>query len=77
MRVKIKFEDLKIGQHLWALSNKKLLMVAKLDYEGYDVCGPWECGIPKDECEIIELVKFPKKHRKTKLYFLIEKENDL
>jgi len=65
----MKFEDLKIGQHLWGMYSGKLLMVAKFDDKGYDVCGAWECVIGKDECEIIELVDVPKGYEKTKLYY--------
>ena len=50
----MKFEDVKIGQHLWVLTNNELLMVAKFDNDGYEVCGAWECGISKNDCEIIE-----------------------
>ena len=63
------FEDLKIGQHLWVLANNELLMVAKFDNDGYEACGDWECGISKDECEIIELVNVPKGYENTKMYY--------
>ena len=66
----MKFEDIKIGQHLWVLLDGELLMVAKFDCHGYDVCGGWECGVSKDECEIIELVNVPKGHENTKMYYL-------
>jgi len=65
----MKFEDLKIGQHLWVLSNDELLMVAKFDEDGYEVCGAWECGIGKNECEIIELINAPKGYEGTKMYY--------
>ena len=65
----MKFEDLKIGQHLWVMSNNKLLMVAKFDNDGYEVCGDWECGIGKDYCEIIELVNVPNGYEETKMYY--------
>ena len=64
------FEDLKIGQHLWVMSNNKLLLVAKFDEHKYQVCGDWEGGIDKKECKIIELIKFPKGYENTKLYYL-------
>ncbi len=64
-----KFKDLKIGQHLWVLSSGKLLMVAKFDEKGYEVCGAWECGISKNECKIIEIVDTPKGYEKTKMYY--------
>jgi hypothetical protein len=63
------FEDLKIGQHLWVLVNGELLMVAKFDDDGYEVCGAWECGIPSHECEIIELVTVPKGYETAKMYY--------
>ena len=65
----MKFEDLKIGQHLWVVAKNKLLMVAKFNEHGYDVCGAWECGIGKKDCEIIELVNVPKGHENTKMYY--------
>lgn len=65
----MKFEDLKIGQHLWVICSGELLMVAKFNDKRYEVCGAWECGIGKDECEIIELVDIPKGYEKTKLYY--------
>ena len=65
----IKFEDLKIGQHLWVLLGNELVMVAKFDEYGYEVCGAWECGISKNDCEIIKLVPFPKGYENTKLYY--------
>lgn len=65
----VKFEDLPIGQHLWVLVDKKLLMVAKFDDKKYQVCGAWECGITPQECKIIELVAPPKGHENTKMYY--------
>lgn len=65
----MKFEDLKIGQHLWVLSDNKLLMVAKFDKSGYEVCGAWECGIDKNDCKIIELVDAPKGYEEIKMYY--------
>ena len=65
----MKFEDLKIGQHLWVLVEGKLLMVAKFDSYGFQVCGAWECGISPNECKIVKLVNVPKSHKKTELYY--------
>lgn len=64
-----RFEDLKIGQHLWILSHEELMVVAKFDDNGYEVCGPWECGIGKDDCQIIQLIEIPKGYEKTSLYY--------
>ena len=64
----IRFEDLKIGQHLWVLSDKTLLMVAKQDNIRYEVCGPWECGINPEHCKILKLVDPPKGFENTELY---------
>lgn len=69
IEVELQFEDLKIGQHLWALHDNKLIVAAKFDESGYQVCGPWECGIGKNECEIIELIDVPKGHENTSLYY--------
>lgn len=65
----LKFEDLEIGQHLWVLAEGKLLMVAKFDDSGYSVCGDWECGIDRNECQIIELVGRPKGFESFDLYY--------
>jgi hypothetical protein len=65
----MKFEDLKIGQHLWVLSYDELLMVVKFDEDGYEVCGARQGGIGEHECEIIELINVPKGHENTKLYY--------
>jgi hypothetical protein len=64
-----KFEDLKIGQHLWVLFQDKIVMVAKFEDDGYQVCGNWECGIDARECKIIKLVNVPRKYRNKKLYY--------
>lgn len=47
----------------------QLLMVAKFDEYRYEVCGAWECGISKDECQIIQLVEVPKGYEKAKMYY--------
>lgn len=44
-------------------------MVAKFDDDGYQVCGDWELGIGKNECEIIELVNVPKGYENAKMYY--------
>ena len=68
---KIEYKDLKVGQHLWALHKptNSLILVAKAKEGGYDVCGPWECGFPEFECEIIELIDVPKSHDNIRLYY--------
>lgn len=68
----MKFEDIKIGQHLWAISRNQLIMVAKFDDEGFQVCGDWECGINYNDCQIIELVDFPKGYENVKLFYLYD-----
>lgn len=65
----MRFEDLKIGQHLWVLVDNELLMVAKFDEQGYQVCGEWEFGISPDKCKIIELVDVPKGYEITGWYY--------
>ena len=66
----LKFEDLKIGQHLWVLAyDKRLVMVAKFDNDGYEVCGAWEAGISKMDCKIIELVDVPKGYENTRMLY--------
>lgn len=66
----IEFKDMKIGQHAWAVSNGKLLMVAKLSDSRLEVCGAWECGISENDCTIIELVNPPVGHESTPLYYI-------
>lgn len=64
------FKELKLGQHLWVLHNTgMLMMVAKFDEKGYDVCGPWECGVSEEECKIIELIDKPEKYKTTEMYY--------
>ena len=43
-------------------------MVAKFG-DTFQVCGDWDAGINPDECQIIELVSFPKGYEKTELYY--------
>ena len=60
-----------IGEHCWAVTDGELLVVLKTDPEGYEVCGPWECGIGNSsQLEIIKIIKKPKGHINTKLYYL-------
>lgn len=66
----LKDSDVKIGQHCWALSNCKLLIVLKAEAGGYDVCGAWECGIGADEIEIISVIDKPEGFDSTQLYYL-------
>jgi hypothetical protein len=66
----VKFEDLKIGQHLWVLYDNQLVMVAKFQNDGiYEVCGEWQFGLVAAKCKIIKLVHPPKKYQKTKMYY--------
>lgn len=65
----IKFENLEIGQHLWVKSLGELLIVAKFDTCWYEVCGPWECGISPDDCEIIQLIDKPKGYEDMSFYY--------
>ena len=64
----INIDEIKEGQHFWALSNNKLLIVGYLD-GGFEVCGPWECGIPSSEIELIEEINIPKGFESTKRYY--------
>ncbi|NQY42588.1 MAG: hypothetical protein HRT87_04505 [Legionellales bacterium] len=75
---KIEYKDLKVGDHLWVFHKptKSLILVAKSKDGGYDVCGPWECGIAEFACEIIELVNLPKTHKKTPLYYYDKKDEE-
>lgn len=65
----MKDEDIEVGTHLWVTSSKQLLIVLKTSI-GYDVCGPWECGISFDKFQIIEIIPRPKGHENTKLYYI-------
>lgn len=65
----MKFEDLKIGQHLWVKSNNELLVVAKFDEKQYEVCGAWEAGIDPEDCEIIQLIDVPKGFENLTFYY--------
>lgn len=70
--MQIKNEDVQIGQHCWAMSAGKLLVVLKVYDESYEVCGAWECGIGADELELIEIIDRPEGHNDTKLYYLFD-----
>jgi hypothetical protein len=60
--------NIKEGQHFWALSNGTLLIIGLL--RGcFEVCGPWECGISSDDFEIVQMIDLPKGHEFTKLYY--------
>lgn len=61
--------ELMIGDHCWALMNNKLVMVVKMETEGYDVCGPWECGVGIDDLTLLEKVPRPEGHHTTELYY--------
>ena len=62
-------EEVKIGEHCWALSNDRLLIVLKSAPTFYEVCGAWECGIGADELEIIQVIPRPAAYENTKLYY--------
>ena len=63
-------EDVKPGDHCWALANGELLVVMKDDEGTYQVCGAWECGIRLDELELLEIIPRPKGREETKLYYI-------
>jgi len=65
----MKFKDLKIGQHLWGIYDNQLVMLAKFDDGGYEVCGAWECGIGKDKVKIIKLVEVPEGYEDVPFYY--------
>lgn len=56
-------------KHYWAISENEVLVVCGSDEEGYDVCGAWECGIPKDAIKIIEEIKLPDSLKNLKFYY--------
>jgi hypothetical protein len=58
-----------IGQHCWALSLGKLLIVLKTSKTGYECCGPWECGIHSKELKIISIIDRPEGYENTELYY--------
>ena len=65
--VKIKFEDLEIGQHFWGVINNKVAVFAKFDNERPQICGAWECGVDKNQVKILKLIKTPKNYE---IYYL-------
>ena len=64
----INIDEIKEGQHFWAISNNKLLIVGYFD-NGFEVCGPWECGISYSEIELIEEINIPKGFESTRMYY--------
>jgi hypothetical protein len=62
-------DDLKAGDHFWALIDEQLVMMM-MDKEGkHYVCGGWECEINPDDFDIIELIKFPIGYSEESLYY--------
>lgn len=66
---KIENEDVRIGEHCWALACSELLVVSKFDSNSYSVCGPWECDVSHVELELISIIPRPNGHKNTKLYY--------
>jgi len=62
-------EDIKIGEHCWALSLGKLLIAMKSTETRYEVCGAWECGLGSEELEILEVIPRPTGHEAASLYY--------
>jgi hypothetical protein len=65
----MKNSDVKIGDHCWAMSVGRLLVVLKIHPEYYDVCGAWECGIHMSDLNLLELIPKPIAHINTPLYY--------
>jgi hypothetical protein len=65
----IKNENIKIGDHCWALSNNKLIVVLKTTDSVYALCGYWERSVTVEELNIISIIKKPAGHEKTKLFY--------
>lgn len=63
-------QEVKIGDHCWALSDGDLLVVLKDEEGRYQVCGAWECGIPVDELELLEVIPRPQGFEALRLYYL-------
>lgn len=66
----MKNEDVKIGQHCWAIMDNELLVVLKIKEKNYVVCGDWECEVIAHELELIEIINIPQKHEDKKLYYV-------
>lgn len=68
----ITHEDIQPGTHCWAQSSEQtLLIVLKVSDDYYEVCGPWECGIRKEEIEIISIIDKPEGHENMDLYYKV------
>jgi hypothetical protein len=66
----LKASELQAGTHFWAMHDDQLVMMMK-DEEGYYyVCGGWECSIPENSIEVIEIVHLPKGYTVNQLYYL-------
>ncbi len=64
----MKDKDIKNGQHMWALIDKKLVVVLKVS-NGYTFCGEWDACVNFVSLEIIEFIEHPVNYEKTELYF--------
>ena len=65
----MKNEDVKIGEHCWATSDGKLMVVLKREDGGFEVCGAWECGIGIDNIELIGIIDRPECYKDASLYY--------
>ncbi len=63
-------DQVKPGDHVWALMQNELVMAMK-DIQGdYFVCGPWEIPVKYQELEVVSFVALPKPYTIENLYYI-------
>lgn len=64
----IDVNEIKNGQHCWAIHCDQLMVVLKTDGR-FEVCGDWECGVSASDIKIIEVIEKPHTEKDTELYY--------
>lgn len=66
----MKSEETKIGKHYWVISSGYLLVVLRV-HKGFEVCGPWECGMTFDDIdEVISEIEPPMGYEDIPQYYV-------
>ncbi len=65
----MKHNEVKIGDHCWALLNNKLLIVLKISDSTYEVCGGWKSSVNIDKFNTISIIEKPEGYEDTELYY--------
>lgn len=65
---KLSHSDMLPGDHAWAFIAGKLVVVMRVS-DGYEVCGPWECGAGKKVVDLVSRIPRPTGFETTPLYY--------